>query len=310
MRSLLDQCNRPGYPPDYLVARIRGRMDRREDDVHGEPTGGSRYLADDTVIWDAAAKARRWIYLQMDGNLREILVPVFVHFELRTLVLCLRTLESRQAEFRMVDLEHSLLAKGLKNIFLSPATPAEVIGRVEKFMGDSAFAMNGLVASYGEGGVQGCEEFLRRRFLEQGVAVRRHPAVTGWFRKLIDLRNILTMAKCLRWQVDPTPGLIKGGHLGLRAANQFPAEANLEKLVQRFTGGGKLTTAELHPVKLGPLLHDHLSQQMARRMRSPEPVECCLGYLWHGYAGSRKRSGTYHAARFAEYFPANPESAQ
>lgn len=285
-------------------------MDGRVDDAPGEQTAGSTYPADDTVVWDAAATARRWIYLQMNGNLRETLVPVFVHFELRTLILCLRTMESPQADTRMVDLGHSLLAKGLKNIFLSPATPAEVIGRVEKFMGDSALAMNGLVASYGAGGVQGCEEFIRRRFLEQGVAVSRHPAVTGWFRKLIDLRNILTMAKCLRWHVDPAPGLINGGHLRLRAADQFPAEANLEKMVRRFIGGGQLTTAALHPVSLGSLLHGHLSQQMARRMRSPEPVECCLGYLWHGFAGSRKRSGAYHAARFAEYFPASPESAQ
>jgi hypothetical protein len=285
-------------------------MDRRVDDTYGEQMGDRTYLADDTVIWDAAATARRWIYLQMDGNLRETLAPVFVHFELRTLVFCLRTLGSPHADTGMVDLGHSLLAKGLKNIFLSPATPAEIIGRVEKFMGDSALAMNGLVASYGEGGVQGCEEFIRRRFLEQVVAVSRHPAVTGWFRKLIDLRNILAMAKWLRWQVDPAPGLINGGHLRLRAADQSPAAANLEKMVRRFTGGGKLTTAELHPVSLESLLHNHLSQQMARRMRSPEPVECCLGYLWHGFAGSRKRSGAYHTAHFAEYFPASPESAQ
>lgn len=307
MLCLLNECTRSGYPPDYLMARIRGSLDGY---VAGAQTDGSTFQADDAVIWDAAVKARRWIYLQMESNLREALAPLFIHFELRTMILCLRILEGKQDDSKMINLTQSLLAEGIKKMFLSPALPVEVLGKVEKFMRNSVLAMDGLVTSYVEGGMQGCEKFVRKQFLERVVVVSGCPEVVGLFRKIIDQKNIVTLAKSLRWKIDSSSGLISGGYLRMRKADQLPTQATLEKMVQRFTGGSRVTAAELHPLNLEPLLHDHLAHTVAGRVRSGDPVECCMGYIWQTFVVARKRSEKYHAGRFTEYFPAGSESFQ
>jgi vacuolar-type H+-ATPase subunit C/Vma6 len=278
--------------------------------MHASGVDGSTFQVDDTVIWGAAAEERRWIYLQMDNDLRATLAPLLFYFELNTLVFCLRSLETPQSESMVDNLEKSLLAAELKNILRAMATPAEVVAKLEKFLGSPALDLDGLAAAYGEGGVQKCEELIRRRFFEQVFSGPSHPEVVSFFCRIIDLKNTMTMAKCLRWKKQVVPGLIDGGHIRLRKADRVPTAAGVVKMVRRCTGGLKVTAGELHPVNLESLLYGHLSRTMARQMRSGNPVECCMGYVWHCFAASRKRSGEYHAALFAEHFPGTGEIVQ
>jgi len=262
------------------------------------------------LIWDEAAAERRWLYLQMDGDLRKDLAPLLVYFELRTLILCLRSLETDMPGAMEVNLTVSLLAKEVKKIVVFRSAPESVIGKLERFLADSPLRLHGLAAAYGEGGVQKCEELIWRRYFEQILAFSSHPEVSRLSRSLIDLRNILTMAKCVRWNEPELPGLINGGYVRIRKADQVPSPATLEEMVRGFTGGRQVAAADLHPVNLEPLLYAHLSTAMRRRMRSMCPVAGCMGYIWHIFTVARKRSGRHHAARFAVNFTESMESEQ
>ncbi|MCL7486815.1 MAG: hypothetical protein M8357_01400 [Desulfobulbaceae bacterium] len=307
MLGLLHKCTRAGYPPDYLVSRIRGRIGAPAARAPITRAGGYTFREDDAAIWDAAAAERQWLYLQMDDRLRKDLAPLLLYGELPTLIRCLRNLEAGRPDAVEVDLAASLLADEVKKIMAIHGPLAEIVGKLERFFVDTALGLHGLAAAYGEGGVHGCEELIRRRYFEQVFIFAGHPEAIWWLRSLIDLRNVMTLAKCVRWKESERSMLIDGGHIGIRKRDQVPSEAGLEKLVRRFVGGGRAPSSDLHPVSLEPLLHDHLSTAMTRRMRSVCPVACCSGYIWHIFASARKRSGEHHAARFAVNFQGQTE---
>lgn len=297
MLNLLHDCARSGYPPDYLLSRIRGRMAAPVSEKRG-----AAFQVDDAVVWDRALEERRWVYMQMDGAIRKALTPLLFYFEINTIVLCLRSLETRQSGIMAFNSEKSLLAEELKRIVQAMDGPIEIVMKLERFMGRAGFVMDGLVTAYEEGGVQRCEELFRQRFLEQVTDVCGHPEVVNFFRRIIDLKNTMTMAKCLRWERQEVPILINGGRLRPRKGVVVPSESGLKKMVRHFTGGLDATGGELHPVELEPVLYAHLSKIMKKRMRSGDPVVCCTGYVWHCFTVARKRSREYHAVRFAEHF--------
>ena len=306
MLNLLHDCTRSGYPPEYLLSRIRGRMAAHISEEHcvsKEDT--TTFQVDDAVIWDEVSEERRWIYLQMDNALRQALAPLLFYFEINTIVLCLRNLEARQSGVMAVNCEKGLLSEELKEIVLAMDIPASIVLKLERFMGHAGFVMDGLATAYEGGGVQKCEELFRQRFLEQVPVVCSHPEVVNFFRMIIDLKNTLTMSKCLRWKKQEVPMLINGGRIKLRKGDIVPTEYGLKKMIRHFAGGSEAMGGDLHPVELEPLLYAHLSRIMKRRMGSGDPVVCCIGYVWHCFTFTRKWSCDYHAGRFAKQITGN-----
>ena len=89
MLSLLADNRRPGYPADYLVARIHGRLHKTfagDQDRFGER---NTFHESDNHIWDAVAGEREWLYSQMEPKLRMTLAPLLLFFELNGLSLAL-----------------------------------------------------------------------------------------------------------------------------------------------------------------------------------------------------------------------------
>lgn len=308
MQSLLHKCTHPGYPVDYLVSRIRGRSGQPVKEEFRYSADGGTFQADDTLIWSAAADERYWLYRQIDNGLREALAPVLLYFELNTLVLCLRSLEAHQADSQVIDLEKSIMADGLKKIVTAKIPLSETISKLERYLENSVLNMKGLAAAYQEKGIQGAEELIRKKFLQQVIDSCTHPEAAIFFRRIIDLKNILTMAKCVRWKKEVLPDVISGGDIRLVKDEQVASQASLEKMVRRSAGGIKISSEDLHPVRLEPLLHIHLSKSMRRRMRSGDPVCICIGHMWNCFEVARKRSREYQEALFSEKFTDTLES--
>ena len=92
-------------------------------EAHGVSKENTMYQVDDAVIWDAASKERRWIYLQMENALRQALAPLLFYFEINTIVFCLRNLEVRQSGVVAINCEKGLLSEELKDPGERPAPP-------------------------------------------------------------------------------------------------------------------------------------------------------------------------------------------
>jgi len=270
-------------------------------------SGGGEFQADDSRIWEEAAAQRRWIYLQMEERLRRELAPLLVYFEVDTLVLCLRNLAAGQPDTTVAGMEQSLLREELKRLVLESAALSEVVAGIERYLKGSPLVLEGLAAAYEAKGLQGCEELIRRKFLSLVFSVCDHPAVVDFFRAVVDQYNAISLAKCLRWKKQDVPALFHGGHVRIWKADRTVSENRIARLVRRITGGVRLRGEELHPVRLEPLLHEHLLQGLTRRMRGGDPLVNCIGYVWHGYAAAKKRSGMYHAGRFADNFAGGSE---
>lgn len=300
MQRLLVDCSRHGYPSEYLVARIHGRVHAGFPCTHME---NKREDETDSVIWNAAGDERCWLYGQMEWELRKILAPLFVYHEINTLIAGLRRITAKQPQSRDDHLGYSLLAEGLKKIILGMGSAKEAVASVEKFMAGLPMHADGLSRAYTERGVQGCEELIRTRFFQLAPGSCDHPEVVGFFRTMIDMKNIILVAKHLHWKLPGAPLLIKGGQVKVLRKDSAPTEGDLRLLVRRVVGGQGASAQELNPVALEGVLEEWLAGRMRRLMRSMNPVRCCIGYIWHCFSVTRKRSGDHQAGLFAGYFP-------
>ena len=104
MLSLLSDTLRPGYPDDYLVSRLHGRLQQKVVGAQGEYTERNMFHENDKHIWDVAAGEREWLYQQMEWKLRKTLAPLLIFFEISGLILGLREMEAGTgAETAAVD---------------------------------------------------------------------------------------------------------------------------------------------------------------------------------------------------------------
>src|SRR5512136_906202 len=112
--ELLREIAADGFPTDYLLARIRGRRVALAARwgaarAHGLPPGTT-----DAQIWEALLAEFEWLYAQMNRPLRQRLAPVFGLFELKTIVLCVRSRAAHRSSEIAALLARSLLADALR----------------------------------------------------------------------------------------------------------------------------------------------------------------------------------------------------
>lgn len=307
MHRLLLDCNRTGYPGEYLVARIACRKKELWQEQQKEP-GGEATPGNNFPARRKNQDERIWLYLQMEGSLRRLLGPLLFFFELDNLVDSLRILESGNSQAELEErLAHSLLGKAVQTVLLTGADTAETVAGLEAFLKDRVFEARGLHRAYQEKGVRGAEEVIRRRVLEEGPDSCGHPEVRRFLRRLIDRQNIMTMAKCLHWQPENCPALIGNGSLRQRKSDRSPGKERLKTLLSRFVGGAASAEDDLHPIGLRRILDDHTTMIATRMMRAADPVRCCTGYLWYCSFIEKTKGREKYAAGFASRFTGEKE---
>lgn len=310
MRRLLIDCPRTGYPAEYLVARIQSRKKAFWPEQKKGAAGGAS-PGDGSSVQRKSQDERTWLYMQMNVRLREWLGPLIFFFELDNLAVCLRILESRNSQAELEErLERSLLGKALQRIILAGTTLADSIAGLEAFLKDTAFRAGGLRMAYQEKGVQGTEELLRRRFLEDAPGICRHPEVRRFMCRLIDRQNIMTMAKCLHWRPESKPPLIRGGSLRLRKGDRDPDGERLKTLLSRFVGGFVAAEDDLLPIRLRDILDNHHTLLATRWMRDADSIRCCTGYLWYCAQVEQERGREKYVAGFSRRFSGEEERAE
>lgn len=296
MLRLLIEAIGPGYPAAYLLARIQGR--RRSLTAVVEETPARNFSADrdDSRYWEQAAAERYWLFRQMDAELRRELAPLFVYFELGTMTRVLRYLAGERPGDADRVLRTSMLAPRIRTVLRGREGVTEILSHLERSPAGPALSLVGIRKNYDAGGLQRCEEFLRRRFLEQALAIVRQSDLAFFFRAVVDHRNILAMAKWLRWRPESVPVPVSGGQVALTGSGQqFTAEA-LARMVRRLTHGPSPTGDQLRPEFLEPVLQAHLLRQVTRRRRKGNVAAASIEHTWRGYAFARECSLRLHTA--------------
>ena len=293
--SVLREIANDGYPADYLAARVHGRRATLRRTEHGIRATQLVDAASDAAIWDALITEFDWLRRQMHPGLRATFAPVFTLFGIKTLVLALRDKAAeRQASVERL-MDHELFAEDLRlGIVRAPdvaASVAALAGALTPMPGNDGE----LTDAYAAGGLKGLETRLMRDFLGQVATARLHPAIRRFFAAFIDLRNLVTLYKQLRWNFQDTAAYVPGGSLATSRLVEASASgdgARLDALVREVTGERSLAPAAGEAALESRLL-SHLTHEL--RKASPDgDVELLLDYLWSVYVDARNRALRMH----------------
>jgi vacuolar-type H+-ATPase subunit C/Vma6 len=296
--QLLRDPGGSGFPADYVVARIRGRRARLLTDWHGAVLREPTYASQDESIWSALLDECAWLYGQLDPELRGHVAPLLALFELKTIVLCLRNRAAQRLEEVERLLRHSLMSEGLQQALRTGpdlrGTVTSVAAALEVAIEDAA----ALEGAYAGGGLQGFERELNRGYLVAVTGATLHPATRRLVELVIDLRNVMTAYKHLRWQVDEPVQLVHGGRIALERLTRlvesrdlallaaFAAEVTGRAATAQSVGEGTLETALL----------SHVSRELRSAGRVDGAVAVVLDYAWRVYVNARNRSIIAHGA--------------
>ena len=159
-------------------------------------------------------------------------------------------------------------------------------------------AAGSLRRAYAEAGLKGFETRLTRNYLGCVSNARLHPPVREFFAAFVDLRNLMTLYKQLRWEIVDAEAFLPGGTIDVPRLQRIGAArdtAGLDLLVREIAGRAAppLATAE---GSLETILLGSLSRRIRSLSREEDPVGTVLDYAWRVYIHARNQSLLLHAA--------------
>lgn len=293
---LLRRIDDSGYPADYLVTRLGVRKAgliadwrpflAQRDPLAAVPAGSFLGGSADRTkegIWKSLLQEYSWVYSQMDNAGRDIFVPYFVWFELRTLILCLRNRVARNTGIVKEILECSLLSGLVKHILTDENDLSAALAALEIEFASLSNVFYGFEKTYGEQGIQGLERRLNDAWLDFAIGTVRYPLVRDFFGCMVDFRNLMHLYKRIHWGMPGDCPFLRGGHISrtlLAGALADREPVTLAALLRRFPG----TEGEWDP-SASPehyLLHG-MTRRLRRSSRRYSIYGPVLEYLWRLY---------------------------
>lgn len=288
MLSMLIEVSAREYPTDYLLSRLRARAAAPA----GPPDDRSGGI--DRRIWEGLQGERGWLFRQVNSDLRWALAPLFVYFEISTVAQVLRFLAAGHLDAAGSALKGSLLNGELKVILRSRDSVTGVLTRLERFFSRHGAGIKGLGKSYEEKDLAQSEEMLRSGILAAGLQRSGHKTMASFLRDLVDVRNLLVLARRLRWKTASDPALLAGGRLNMQFSDEKFDAADLLQMIRHWTGGAEPGPEQLQPTRLEPVLQTYLVRKTARLRRLGDPVAACIEYLFRQDALTRQKSIRFH----------------
>lgn len=295
--GLLREITADGYPTDYLAARVRGRLAGLRPALGRVPAAEDEGLSSDAAIWDALLQEFDWLRRQMNPALRLAFAPVFTLFAIKSLVICLRNRAAERSAAAAQLLRHDLFAPDLRDALLRARDVVAAVEALAAALGPVVGDPRGLAQAYAVGGLKEFETQLTRDFLQQLATARLLPAIRRFFEAFIDLRNLMTLYKQVRWGFEDPAALLAGGRLDparLREAAARRDEAWLEARAQELAADSKPVLASTESALESRLL-SHLTRELRQSARTGDATDLLLDYVWSLYVAARNRSLCLHA---------------
>ena len=286
----------PGYPVEYVVARLKGRS------VDLIKSWGPLLFAErpELPTWygaaiqdmpeDAVAMALKrelvWLYGQMDDGLRKTFMPVFVFFELKTMFSCIRYKAKKGTEDAIEkEFSSSLLSGKLKQGLLYADSQSVAFMSVLEAFSLALPEIERLYKTFSSTGqTKEAESTLTELFMETASRESGHPDLKWFFSFLVDMRNLLSAYKHLRWAATGVPKLISGGSIRTARIAAIADEGSLMDLIGKFAG------RTVHGGGLEGALLSRLHKLSGRRARVGTAVSAVLDYIIKRYIEARNLS--------------------
>ncbi len=291
--ELLRHLEDRGYPVEYLLSRIRGRRSRLINDwrpliYDAAPMdflASARYQGfvrdrSPEGVWRSLLREYRWVYSQMNGQLREIFQPFFLYTELRTIFICLRHLKDEKSGKAEDLLGDSLLSAEIAKILSSGEDMPSVVRGIERVFLQLSERFGGLGNVLEAEGLRGVEQLLTNTYLAVIVDTGLHPLIKIFFARLIDSRNIMSVYKCLRLEKRTALPFIPGGMIPeakLRAIVEKGDLFGVNSLVREFS---RIKIETPDPTKVETALYKGMTRFLKKEGREPFGAGPILDYLW------------------------------
>ncbi len=273
-----------GYPPEYIVSRVRGRRLHLITDWRGvlespdpvEYLKVSRYgvilsSGSDLAIQEYSEKEHLWLYSRMDKTLKRIFEPVISFFRLETLIDSLR--------YRVKE-RGGLITDALRAI-------------IKEIDEGGAFLSEDIQDGYRRGKGPGWIEYgIRKAYLEHMITGPLHRIIRDFFVYIVDMRNVITLSKLLRWRREGlglsefnSSDFIRGGKIPAKRLSEALKKDDLRTGIESLTGTwvysciNGLSTP--HEVERALLLNS--LKYMRRLSREPSGIGLILEYMWRVY---------------------------
>ena len=291
-QGLLRKERTHGYPSAYLLSRVRGRRSRLIRDWrpliyeaspfdHLASALYQGFVRERTPegMWRALLLEHCWVHGQMDEETRRAFSPYFLYAELRTVFICLRSLQGDKAQKAGEVLGASLLSDDVKAVLREGEISAALVG-LEALCKALSPAFAGLAAVYEEKGLREVEHILIDRYLAFVLQLALHPVMRGFFVRLIDSRNILALYKALRSGVPGSGQFLAGGMVPVERMTDLLEKEDIQEitvLIRKATG---LAITSPDPTQVEVALYRGITRYLKGEGRDPLEAALILDYLW------------------------------
>jgi vacuolar-type H+-ATPase subunit C/Vma6 len=263
---ILQELESKDYPTYYILSRLRLRR------------FSYGYLSEMNFsqdVWRKFMLECKWIYSQMNKNLRLIFEPVFLYFEIKNIILFLRDKAISEKPSEILHL--SLLPEDFKKVLITSTDITESIKDIERLFSYLSESFYCLSMSFKEKGLMGIENEIMKLFLESTAQKYVHPIIRVFIRSLIDSKNILILHKYMRWQLRGEPGFVKGGNIDIQELKRIFKKGDNDKIaaiLYRFTG------LKIHKENLEQSLIEGIRNVIIRHIEDPLSIANILNYIW------------------------------
>ncbi len=277
---LLRNLPQSEFPSEYLLPRLLARNAAAAASVQGCLDGDNPVpWATDQDIAGQLQAERFWLYHQLHSRLRCDLGPLFLFFELKTLVNWLRVRQARASGALLHSfLPQSLLCPELLKALQDEEEPKALAERLEKFLCtrlDPGFS--GLAEGYKKKGLLAFEGQLYQLYFERIGLAAPEATVRSFFKGLVDQRNILALAKANLWQEKMT--FVDGGYLAVNWERVLAEPKRADRVLARLQWESGLPREAQELSALEDFLLHRLCRILQRQARNGTK-ERIIHYLW------------------------------
>ncbi len=140
-----------------------------------------------------------------------------------------------------------------------------------------------------EKGLKGAEETIINISLEQMARKDLHPVMKNFFLSVIDMRNILTLHKYMRWAVQSEPPFISGGGITISALNRALSSGDPSMAGRLACELSGRAVQDQSASDIENSLMTDLTRRLRIAGRNSDPG-FILDYLWTAYIVTRNLS--------------------
>jgi len=285
------------YPTDFLVARLKGRWAGLVNDWDALSAADNPvdFLRDTHVHhffvehgreggWIFLCREFRWVLTKMNRRLRRRFRFFFLYFELQNLLACLRYRgRGNSGDMVAAGLPRHLFDRAFQGLLLADLPLASVLQSIAERLAFLAPVIRELdKQSFVEDGLTFEQEVMSRFF----VLVREssiHPVLRIFFVLLADLRNIVSLQKALRWQVEKKPVFLAGGNIAVSYLCSVFAHKNMAALAKLAGLGKNDVDTPISAARIETVLLSDLTKSIKKTAYEPSGTGFILFYLWEQY---------------------------